>query len=96
MKNLVKYLKAGGNVSTTGLDSEFDGYVFVNDSGAKAWFVGYTKATDARIQEKLKGRAASVQLLGSATIPSGSSQYTSGQNVYMIVLGGDEATSESA
>ena len=95
LKNLVKYLKAGGNVSTTGLDSEFDGYVFVNDSGAKAWFVGYTKATDARIQEKLKGRAASVQLLGSATIPANNAndKYEKGDTaVYMIVLGGNEST----
>ena len=94
IKVLVKYLKAGGNVSTSGVDSEFNGYVFKNDTDNKAWFVGYESATDKRIQEKLKGRAASVQLLGSNTIPTSSSsqQYSSGQNVYMIVLGGSEAT----
>ena len=96
MKTLVKYLKAGGNTSETALDSEFDGYVFVNDDDKTAWFVGYTKATDARIQDKLKGRAKSVQLLGAAKVPSSTNDtYSSGAKVYMIVLGGSEATTST-
>ena len=103
MKDLVKYLKAGGNVSTSGLDKEFEGYVFVNGTGNyEVWFVGYTGASDTRIRDKLKGRASSVQLLSSPTVPTTTSGGKASNaydgttsTVYMIVLGGSEATTST-
>ena len=87
LPRLIKYLKAGGNTTTGGLDSEFTDYEFVNGTN-NAWYVGYTGASDTRIQDKLKGRAASVQLLKDTN----QTQYTTGKNVYMLVLGEPTST----
>ena len=87
MRILQPYMKAGAG--TTTLADEFKGYEFKGD--ASHWYVGYGEISDTRIQDKLKGRAKSVQLLGSQsdTIPDSTTTDYAGDNVkwaWMLVL----------
>ncbi len=80
---IIPYMKAGAEATNdnTATD-EFAGYTCV--ALEKHWYVGYTSASEKRIQEKIQGRAKAVQLLQDAN--GNNTEYSSGVNVYMLVL----------
>ena len=89
-KLLIKYMNKGDSDAT---DGETDKYHLVTGTikdsegrTANAYFVQYTGATDSRIQEKLKGRAASVGLLEGTGTTAKTVYKTAGTStVYMLV-----------